>query len=390
MKENIGLLIPNLMHGGAERVIAHMSSILSLKHNVFLILFDGKSVKYDYSGTLIDLDCPPKNNLLQRLITFLLRIHRLNKIKKIHNITIVISFLKSANLVNYYSNFRSKKVISCRGYRDFNKSSKLYAKMLLKVNGIIFPAKLMSDKFVELYKVDKTKVFTIHNTVNVNSIKELMDKPVEPLILEFLTTHKTICSMGSFKHDKGQWNLIKSFNLLKNKVPNAGLIFIGDGGEYEQKIKEMSRENKYKDDIIFLGHQSNPYRYISKCDVFVLTSINEGFPNALLEAIVCNVSVVSTDCDSGPREILSLNNPTEKVINRKIKIGRNYLIPAFSSVVNFEIDNISKEHIFLAEAMYESFGDTSKMTQASIIKNFENNKFSEKIFNLISFLIHTN
>lgn len=70
--------------------------------------------------------------------------------------------------------------------------------------------------------------------------------------------------------------------------------------ELEKLIKELNLEN----DVFMPGFVDNPYAYIAKADVFPLSSLNEGFPNVLVEAMACGASIVGTDCPSGPCEIL--------------------------------------------------------------------------------------
>lgn len=211
VKKKIGLLIPNLLHGGAEKVLAQISDILSHQYDVYMILFDGKSISYNFSGQLINLNCRAKRSILNKAVNSILRVFRLNKIKKDLQLDLVISFLRSANIVNYFSNNQGKKLISCRGYSDFLKSNKLYARMLKKVDGIIFPSLSMSQEFIENYNADSKTIITLYNPIDIDKIELLKNEDVEDKFIEFITSHKTICNMGSFKKDKGQWHLIKTF-----------------------------------------------------------------------------------------------------------------------------------------------------------------------------------
>lgn len=90
---------------------------------------------------------------------------------------------------------------------------------------------------------------------------------------------------------------------MRHKGYDAKLILIGDGVDKELIEKEV--ENLGISRYVFMpGFKDNPYKYIRNSSVFVLSSKNEGFPTVLIEALACGVPVVSTDCISGPREIL--------------------------------------------------------------------------------------
>ena len=95
--------------------------------------------------------------------------------------------------------------------------------------------------------------------------------------------------------------LIKAY--AKSKVKEKLLIIGNFADTYKQcltLVKELNIENK----VIFLGFRANPYPYIKKAKLFILSSLYEGLPTVLLESITLGVPVISTDCKSGPREIL--------------------------------------------------------------------------------------
>jgi glycosyltransferase involved in cell wall biosynthesis len=104
-------------------------------------------------------------------------------------------------------------------------------------------------------------------------------------------------------NQKNQITLLKAINLIKNKFSIHCLI-IGKGKTF-LNLNNYIQDNNLKKNVELLGYKEKPWRYVKHCDVFVLTSKYEGLPNVLLEAINENKIIVSTDCPSGPKEILS-------------------------------------------------------------------------------------
>ena len=141
---------------------------------------------------------------------------------------------------------------------------------------------------------------------------------------------------------------------VKKSVKDAGLIFIGHRGEMEKEIKEMSNLSGFKEDILFLGYQENPFKYISKCDLYVCSSLYEGFPNSLVEAMACGTAVLSTDCKTGPREILSSSNHIETVKDVTIeKYG--VLVPRLNAKNDYNIGNIELEESIMAKELFNYY-----------------------------------
>ena len=96
--------------------------------------------------------------------------------------------------------------------------------------------------------------------------------------------------------------MIDAFKLVIESLP-ASLLIIGDGSLKNQLV-EYSGQQGLSDLICWLGWQDNPFSYIYRSDVFVMSSKSEAFGNSLVEAMVCGVPVISSDCLSGPSEIL--------------------------------------------------------------------------------------
>jgi glycosyltransferase involved in cell wall biosynthesis len=113
----------------------------------------------------------------------------------------------------------------------------------------------------------------------------------------------TIITIGRLVPQKDQACLLRAFALVAARV-DADLLIVGTGPELPT-LQQLARQYAIEDRVHFAGHQSNPYPLLARADLFVLSSRFEGMPNVLIEALACGMPVVSTDCPSGPREILA-------------------------------------------------------------------------------------
>jgi len=150
-------------------------------------------------------------------------------------------------------------------------------------------------------------------------------KKIERLKKEDLSLPKkrfTFVSIGRLDSGKNHTLLIEALQKI-----DADLWIIGDGElkeSLELKIKNLGLEGR----VQLLGRQENPYKFLNRADCFVFGSNHEGFPNVLLEALACGVPVISTDCQSGPREILAPESDMTFQLLNKIDIAEyGVLIP---------------------------------------------------------------
>lgn len=171
--------------------------------------------------------------------------------------------------------------------------------ILNKTNRIISVSKGVAYNLETSFSVLRHKIKVIYNGVDITKIKESL-KSIE---IE-KDSNKTIIACGRLDKQKGYEYLIKAIYLVNKRIPNIKLLIIGKGILKEKLIKLMNDLN-LKDKIVFLGFQTKPEMLIKKADIFVLSSLYEGFGNVIIEAMACGLPVVSTDCFYGPREIIS-------------------------------------------------------------------------------------
>ncbi len=119
----------------------------------------------------------------------------------------------------------------------------------------------------------------------------------------FSSKEPIIIFVGRLSYEKDVGNLLEAFSKVQKKV-SSKLLIVGDGPD-RVKLEKIVDELNIKNKVSFLGFQSNPYPYFIKSDLLVLSSTREGLPTVLIEALALDLKIVSTDCPSGPREILN-------------------------------------------------------------------------------------
>ena len=133
---------------------------------------------------------------------------------------------------------------------------------------------------------------------------ELLEKAGSPVDHPWFGDPRTpvVLTAGRLAAEKDQPTLLRAFAAVRKARP-ARLMVLGDGPD-RGRLETLARELGIRDDVDFRGFQPNPFACMARARLFVLSSIYEGLPAALIEAMACGTPVVSTDCPSGPREIL--------------------------------------------------------------------------------------
>lgn len=146
----------------------------------------------------------------------------------------------------------------------------------------------------------KNKVQVIYNPVFGGDIYGLSEEHVDHPW--FLNKTPIILAAGRLVSQKDYPTLLKSFKLVVRKKP-ARLIILGEGA-LREKLEDLILELGISENVAFLGFVDNQYKYIKRASVLVLSSAHEGFGNGIVDAMALGVPVISTDCKSGPNEII--------------------------------------------------------------------------------------
>ena len=306
----IVFILPSLKGGGAERVILTLANGFKKKgSDVYLLLINDE---IDYSKEIID-GVSIVNLDSKRVLFSMFGIKRfLNKVRP----DILFSTIAHLNvyllsLKIFLSNNKTRFVI-----RESNtlselikvhnsiKSRLLHLMIRLqypKADLIVAPSKGVAKDLTDNYAISKNQIMVNYNPINYQTLLQSADEPLENIEIDFRQT-KIIIGIGSLSKQKDFATLIKAFYEVE-KSHNCKLIIFGEGKErkhLEKLIIRLGLEKK----VIMPGFNNNPFKYLKNADVFILSSIYEGLPNVLIQALLLGIPCVSTKCKSGPDEIL--------------------------------------------------------------------------------------
>lgn len=352
--KKVMFLSAHLSYGGAEKVLSELSCNLPDDIEQVIVLYE-KEITYPYKGRLISLDSPITSlSFFNRAYKFIQRIFRLKKIIKTENPDCVISFMEEANFINIMVS--ENPIVTVHILQSINPkrlSSLIAIKLLISVlynrAKVIAVSKGVKNDLIKKFGVKEEKVQVIYNPVRINETQILSGEKINDDFHE--NNIPIIATSGRLTEQKGQWHLIRAFSEVRKQIP-CRLVIMGKG-ELEGYLKELTRELNLQNDVVFLGWQKNPYKYIAKADVFVMSSLWEGFCIVLVEAMACGLPVISTDCPCGPREILAPQNSGNNQINDIENAEFGLLVPVCDGGFYKASDPLTKEEGILADAIIQ-------------------------------------
>ena len=294
------VFINNLGLGGAERVVSRLFSNKNLNTLTALWVLNS-------SDFYNDVNIQNKVNLQRGGFTSLNTLLNLLRLKKG---TLVQAHLNMPILFSTFAKFLGAKfelqAVHCFAYSSFYKRRGFKGKihrlafgLLLKnVHTHIFKAKEMVDDFEDVFGWRPSSYSVIYNPYDIEQITLSAQQPL--LTNEQLDNNKmNVAVVGRLNESKRVFDIIN----IANETANFAVYHLfGDGPlreELSAKIKAKGMNN-----IVLHGMVSNPFKYVRQCGVYLSLSESEGFPNALVESMICGAIPIHSDCKTGPKEIL--------------------------------------------------------------------------------------
>ena len=171
-----------------------------------------------------------------------------------------------------------------------------------KAGGIITVSNGVKEELAISTGLRPEKITTIYNPVLTKTIREKSLESINHPWFQKKEPTPIILGVGRLVPQKDFSTLIKAFSRVRQNQP-AHLVIIGEGRQ-RSELETLAQSLGIDKDVWMPGLSDNPYAFMSKASMLVLSSIYEGLPNVLIEALACGCPIVSTDCPSGPSEIL--------------------------------------------------------------------------------------
>lgn len=295
-RKKIALVVYSLGMGGAEKVVSDLSFELAKRHDVTLILFDGSRMYYPYAGELIDIRCPSQQGLISKFFNFLDRTKQLRQLFKVRRFDTIISVMEHANFPSILASRQTLAANHCNPERNFSRLDWWFARWLYPKAKQVVAVSQVGKRIFE-QRLGLKNVCCLYNPVNLQRIRSLA-KERPALVMDA----PYIIAAGRLSPEKDFTSLIQAYASSQARQ-QFKLLILGEGGErpaLEQQIKTLDLGAQ----VLLPGFMRNPYPYIAHAHCLALSSLHEGFPVILIEALGLERPVISTDCETGPREII--------------------------------------------------------------------------------------
>lgn len=309
--------IPTLSNGGAERVLCNLINKLAINKGIKIDVLTLFKDDIDKLPTDVGYRYIWKRKFrgnVQLLKTIQAKWLYNRMIARYDEYDIVVSYLQSPSMrvVGACTSSKTKTVNWIHNeFHDITKLKHLYRndeecrKSMLHYDATVYvseSAKAAMEKWFPALVNKNSRV--IYNVNDFDKILQLSKEVVEPIPFDFKKFN--IISVGRFTQQKAFDRLIRITSFLRKADVDAELYLLGDGA-LRQSYIDLSEKLGIKNNLHLLGFQTNPFKYVRQADLFVCSSIHEGYSTAVTESLVVGTPVVTTDC-SGMTELLGTNS----------------------------------------------------------------------------------
>jgi glycosyltransferase involved in cell wall biosynthesis len=306
----IAFFVPSLGIGGAERVTVTLANGLAERgYTVDLVVVEGGPLASDVAGEVRLVELDGSRRPLVGIGGCVLSIRRYITH---HEPAILFSAMTFVNVLTVLATYRSKAetAVVATEHDTFGMNPTVKGRI---VEAAATPAYRAADHVVAVSRgvadsvrrqtgVDDSCVSVLYNPVEVAEIQRESREPVDHPWLDD-DSLDVVLSVGRLESQKDQATLVRAFATVHERRPETRLLLTGTGSR-EAALVDLAASLGISDVVSLPGYVDNVYGYMRRADVFALSSRHEGLPTVLIEALACGCPVVSTDCPSGPREIL--------------------------------------------------------------------------------------
>lgn len=332
--KKLAILINALEVAGAEKVVALLINHFYREFDIHLILLNN-TIQFELPANIhikiIDHSSLKSRNRALDILKIPLLSWRLTRYLEKEGIETCFSALNRSNFINCFQRilgWKGRILISERSHTSSvypagtiaGKTGRLLVRWLYRKATLNIPnSEGIAFDLRKNFGLD-TDYHVIHNPINIRAQETEMQVPVDDVHFDCFT----FCHAGRFEKSKNHLMLLQAIQLIKE---HNFRVLIAGAGPTELWVRQKAEEMGLSGKIIFLGYRNNVVKYLSKSDGYLLTSDFEGFPNILLEALVCGTPIISTDCPTGPRELLTGKFDPNAICSDVEQAGYGLLVP---------------------------------------------------------------
>lgn len=312
--KKILFMIPDLSVGGAEKVLVNLvNNMDKSKYDITVQTLFGGGVNEQFLNKDIKYKCCFKKTFRansQILKLFPYRFLFKCFIKEHYDI--IISYLEgpTARIIAGCQDKNTKKICwihiqqenkrtASYSFRSYREAQECYS----QYDRIVCVSEYVKQDFQNLFDINKP-IDVLYNT---NETKQIVEKAKEPVEINVFKDDETkICVIGKISKRKGCDRVVHIQKKLLDNGFKTHIYFLGNGID-EEYVRKFIKDNDIEDTVTLLGYQTNPYKFLSKCDLFICASLAEGFSTATTEALILGVPIVTVEV-SGMKEMLGEND----------------------------------------------------------------------------------
>jgi len=395
-------LINSLWSGGAEKIASVLANNFPQLKKRRLYLY---TILNDWFYSL-------KEEVIQKSLTDQRFENRLSVLKVLplaftkyvketrqNNPSLLVSFLELSNFITILTAKLLKKPAIVSVHTNvlftypinsfYGKTHRILIKKLYpQAQKVIAASQGIKIALTKHFGIQEEKVAIIYNPHDIKQYQKLAEAPLPKGDFSKIFKNSFVfINIGRLSPVKGHYFLIRSFKKVVKKHHEAKLLILGKG-ELKKKLENLITELSLTNHVFLLGVYDNPFPFLKFSDVFVLSSLGEGLPNVLVEALSLNLPIISTDCPTGPREILCPELKVGEVLNQYPYFGKfGVLSKPFPQETTFQKTRTLSEEDLLAEIMIQMIEDKNLRQRYSEglkrAKDFDKGKILKEYYQLM-------
>lgn len=329
------LVIDHIAKGGAEHIlIDYYHHLENNGHIPYVFVLSGHDEQSAWTKGLriVYGSDEDEDNLLKKTCQQINLFIRLKKLAERVKPDVIFSFLEKSNLLTMLLPSKAVKIVTVHSILSIQytkiKSEKvrkiLYTMIKWAYNNcpnVVAVSEQVKKDLVTSFKVMPSHIRVINNYVDKAKIGKNAKESIDNF--QFKDNIHYVINIGRFSYPKAQWKLLKAFSLcIKGGLKQTHLILMGNG-DYIDNLKKLAKDLKIERNTTFLPFNTNPYKYMAKADLFVLSSIREGFPIVLAEASSLRIPFIGSR-KAIPEEMFDDKRVWEQVIFNSSTLAKDF------------------------------------------------------------------